>query len=1165
VSTEPTPSGKKTNPGLPEQTLDTIVPQESAFASVTYQGAQAGEATVRVLPEQQSFPVVPGYQILGELGRGAMGVVYKARQIKANRIVALKMILSGAHAGKDEVARFQTEAESSARLHHPNIVQVYDVGEHEGRPFFSLEFCDGGSLERKVAGAPLSAIEAARMVETLARAMYAAHQQHVIHRDLKPANVLLQEGAPKISDFGLAKKLDEAGQTASGSVMGTPSYMAPEQASGKVKELSPACDIYALGGILYHCLTGQPPFRAATVMDTLMQVIHNEPLPPTRLASRTPRDLETVCLKCLEKDPQRRYATAHELAEDLHRFLNHEPVSARPVSRPERFWRWCRRNPAIVAGTIAALAIIVLGIGTWFADQLRREKNETEEARKEAEVYRAKAERLSALMIFRKGADLCEEGDAGRGILWMAHSLSVCPESAHDLDRTIRTGLSSAAVKLHTLESVHASPTPIVAAAFSPDGKTVLVGGKDAYLLETGTWKRRGDAQAAVREISGGAFSPDGKLFVTSTMGGIVRVGDGTTGKDVGPAIHHPGTAKSVVFSPDGKTILVGAQFGVTLQGYDVKTRQPISPEFTSPEGLSITGTSAVGLLASAGPLVAASTLVPGRSCLDNVYAAVYSPDGKRIATAAMERTARIWDAKTGQTIGRPLIHPGVVFTAAFTPDGKTLATGCLDGGIRFWDVETGKPADRVLRHRGAVRSITFNRDGSLMATSSEDGVARVWETASGRPVGQVLSHPSEMRHALFNPDETHLLTAGFEGTIRLWRLAQEQSLAKVLPHPGAVAVALFSPEGRSVLTGCQESEKRPGESRLWNAVTGEPLGPPMSQNGQVMGAAFSPDGKLALTVGNDRTARLWNTSDSTPAQPPWQYGNVVAAAAFSPDGKIAAIGGRGSVVQLREVSTGKEVGHWQAYDRQGLWVWTLEFTPDGKTLLSGGGLAGRLWNMPDGTSTGQAMEHVSEARTALLSPDGQVVLTCSHDKTARLWSARDGQALCPPLVHKGEVRTGAFHPSGKVVATCAADGTVRLWEVPSGKSLMPPLLHDNWVRSVAFSPDGVRLATGCDDGTARLWNADDGASLGAVLQHRGPVNRVVFSPNGKTVLTASGDGTARLWTPPPPIEGKPASVALWLEVQTGMELDADQTVHLLPADAWQQRRQELEGKRAEK
>ena len=369
--------------------------------------------------------VVPGYEILGELGRGGMGVVYKARHLALKRIVALKMVLDGAHAGADSLARFRAEAEAVAKLQHANIVQVYEVGESQGRPFFALEYVEGGSLDRKLKGTPQPPREAAELVEQLARAMHAVHQAGLVHRDLKPANVLLASGGcqlldsdgagaisrtpagakleclrppltgfvPKITDFGLAKDLSgESGQTASGAIMGTPSYMAPEQAAGKVREIGPPADVYALGAILYELLTGRPPFKGANVMETLMQVIHVEPVPPVRLNPQTPRDLEVICLKCLHKEAARRYDSALELAEELRRFRTGEPIQARPAGRLERGWRWCRRNPAVAA--LLALVVVALTAGTvvstYFAIDAARKaetaKGNEAEAKRNAET-----------------------------------------------------------------------------------------------------------------------------------------------------------------------------------------------------------------------------------------------------------------------------------------------------------------------------------------------------------------------------------------------------------------------------------------------------------------------------------------------------------------------------------------------------------------------------------------------------------------------------------------------------------------------------------------------------------------------------------------------------------------------------------------------------------
>ena len=335
------------------------------------------------------MPKIAGHDVLGLLGRGAMGVVYKARQHGLNRTVALKMIRSGEHATSDDLERFCVEAEAVARLQHPNIVQIYQIGSQEGRPYFSLEYVDGKSLAVKIAGNPLPPREAAALVEVLARAMQYAHERGVIHRDLKPGNVLLTaDGQPKLSDFGVAKRLgDESGRTHAGSVLGTPSYMSPEQAQGRTAEVGPLADVYALGAILYEMLTGRAPFRAATVLETLDLVRSQEPVAPTELQPGTPHDLETICLKCLQKYPRKRYASAAELADDLHRFGAGEPIRARPVPAWERAWRWCRRNRTVatLSTAVAVLVLAALGGSIAFSAVIYQEKKATEAALERAD------------------------------------------------------------------------------------------------------------------------------------------------------------------------------------------------------------------------------------------------------------------------------------------------------------------------------------------------------------------------------------------------------------------------------------------------------------------------------------------------------------------------------------------------------------------------------------------------------------------------------------------------------------------------------------------------------------------------------------------------------------------------------------------------------------
>jgi serine/threonine protein kinase len=377
-----------------------IRPPEKA----TDPGADAPSTLVK--PGPPPLPSVPGFALLRELGRGGMGVVYLAKQLRLNRPVALKMPPAGL--GVEEWHRFRTEAAAAARLQHPHIVQVHETGEHQGRPFLVMELLEGGSLAQKLVQAPLAARPAAELLETLARAVHYAHERGVIHRDLKPANVLLTaDGTPKITDFGLARRLTEtlcpgtqssAARTETGAILGTPSYMAPEQAAGRGKEAGPATDVYALGAILYECLTGRPPFKGATALETAQQVLRDDPVPPRRLQPGVPRDLETVCLKCLAKEPPRRYASAAHLADDLRRQLEGRPVVGRPVSPAARAWRWTRRNPRVAALTSAVLLGLLLAGGAWFW------RAHTHEAR-DREALEAMGQAVSLLQQARSGGD----------------------------------------------------------------------------------------------------------------------------------------------------------------------------------------------------------------------------------------------------------------------------------------------------------------------------------------------------------------------------------------------------------------------------------------------------------------------------------------------------------------------------------------------------------------------------------------------------------------------------------------------------------------------------------------------------------------------------------------------------------------------------------------
>ncbi len=586
--------------------------------TVVQGGQSAWQAGTGLLP-------LAGYEVLEELGRGGMGVVYKARQAGTQRLVALKMILSGQQAGPEETRRLRGEAEAVARLRHPNIVQIYEVGDCQGQLFLALELVEGGTLARRLAGNPQPGRESASLVETLARAMHHAHCQGIVHRDLKPANVLLfavQAGAPdsassvclerltcKITDFGLAKRLDQTSMhTQTGAVVGTPSYMAPEQASGKVKETGPATDVYALGAILYELLTGRPPFRGATILETLQQVVADEPVPPARLQPRLARDLETICLKCLAKEPARRYPSALALADDLRRFLTGEPILARPSGWLERTLKWTRRQPAqaglIVLSLLLVLGLVAGGVGLFAYQAIRTEKDRAEKAEKEAREQKERAEKQEyyswvqrALLAWKfEGATAAQQ------------LLDQCRADLRgwEFDYVQRLCLSR---KL----TIAVSSGQFTCVCFSPDGQQ-LAGGR-AVLQE----RPMGPPQ------------------------GEVKLWDAQTGKEGHSFRSQSGPIRGISFSPDGKQIL-GVSGPRTVKVWDARTGK---------EDLCLEGHNA------------------------GVFRVCFSPDGKQIAGSGHGQPVKLWDARTGKEIRSPGRQPleghGSQLQPGWQPPGRCL------------------------------------------------------------------------------------------------------------------------------------------------------------------------------------------------------------------------------------------------------------------------------------------------------------------------------------------------------------------------------------------------------------------------------------------------------------------------------------------------------------